>query len=351
MWFLDIIVFFLSLIAAYAPVILYAVFVWWLDRYEREPRSIILAAFLWGALGSFVISLVLEFLIQQPLNLLMQSDERTLSILSFTLAPAIEEVSKALLLFLLFFYYNFDNVTDGIVYGAIVGFGFTASENLLSFSAIYFSTGTAAWLSIIVFRIMITSLAHGVFTAIVGAGLGLVKTTRFRAGGHLGSFIIPLTLLAAIGLHSLFNLSALLMQYISPLFILLNLSLVLVGVTVLLLVMFIVLEQESSSIGRELLPELESGFITEWEYNTIPHYLKRKKAAREVSKRYGRENLPWLNRLFELETRLAFEKKHRREPYNEGIEDTAARIKKTRNDITEVRGKLGPVLDDLNNIK
>ncbi|MEA1925317.1 MAG: PrsW family intramembrane metalloprotease, partial [Candidatus Altiarchaeota archaeon] len=305
MWFFDVIAIILSLTAAYAPVILYAAFVWWLDRYEREPISLILLAFLWGALGSFVISLVLELLIHQPLNILMHSDEKTLSILSFTLAPAIEEVSKALLLFLLFFYYNFDNVTDGIVYGAIVGFGFSASENMLSFFAIYFSTGTAAWLSTILFRVMLTSLAHGVFTAMVGAGLGLVKTTRFRKEGHLGSFIIPLTLLAAIGMHSLFNLSALFMQYISPMFILVNLSLVLAGVTVLLLVMFIVLEQESSSIRRELLPELENGFITEGEYNIIPHYLKRKKASRKISRKYGKGKLSLLNRLFELETRLA----------------------------------------------
>ncbi|OYT54938.1 MAG: hypothetical protein B6U72_01040 [Candidatus Altiarchaeales archaeon ex4484_2] len=311
----------------------------------------ILLAFLWGALGSFVIAVVLELLINQPLTLLIHSEEETISILSFTLAPAVEEVSKALLLFLLFFYYDFDNVTDGIVYGAIVGFGFSASENMLSFFTVYFSTGAAAWLFTIISRIMITSMAHGVFTAIVGAGLGFVKTTRFRRDWHLGSFIIPLTLVAAIGLHSLFNLSALFMQYISPLFIILNFSLVLAGVTVLLLVMFIVLEQESSSIRRELLPELENGFITLGEYNITPHYLKRKKASRKISRKHGREKLSLLNRLFELETRLAFEKKHRREPYNEEIEDTMARIKKTRNDIMDVRKKLGPVLDDLPNVK
>jgi len=273
--------------------------------------------------------MVFELLLNEPLNLLLTLEESS-SLLSFTLGPAIEETAKALLLFALFFYYSFDDVTDGIVYGAIVGFGFSASENLLSFMSSYFTMGASAWIATIILRLMVTSLAHGVFTAMVGAGLGFIKTNRIKKQRHLDTLMIPLTLLAAIMLHSLFNVGVLLTQYLNPLFILINIALVLAGVTILLLVMFIYLEAESHLIKKMLYPELVNGFIIEGEYNIIPYYLSRKKASRTISKKHGKEGKNLLDKLFYLETRLAFKKKHLTEPYSGELEDTDARIKKNK---------------------
>ncbi len=344
---LDLFMIFISFVAAYIPILLYVAFVWWLDRYEREPLPLIAVAFLWGAIGSFALAISFELFTNIPIYMLSNSEEFTFAVSSVLTVPVIEETAKALLLFIFVFYYNFDDMADGIVYGAIIGFGFSASENLLYYVDTYLYVGAVAWAFILVLRTMVTSFAHGIFTAVVGAGLGFAKTTQMR---NLRWFIVPSALLLAIFLHSLFNLSILLSEY-TILALLFNFSLVLFGVSVILLLLFLALDQESDSIRRGLLPEYKKGLISEGEYNVVPHYLKRKRSARIISRKYGGDKMSLLNRLFNLETRLAFEKEHISKPMFTGFEDVDKRIKDTRKEIAEVRKKLGPALNALGEIK
>jgi RsiW-degrading membrane proteinase PrsW (M82 family) len=40
----------LALLLSYLPMVGYALFIWWLDRYEKEPLRLASTAFLWGTL-------------------------------------------------------------------------------------------------------------------------------------------------------------------------------------------------------------------------------------------------------------------------------------------------------------
>ena len=39
-----------AVLGALIPTIIYVLFIWWLDRYEKEPLWLLALAFLWGAI-------------------------------------------------------------------------------------------------------------------------------------------------------------------------------------------------------------------------------------------------------------------------------------------------------------
>ena len=45
------IVIFLSVFAAFVPMVVYLFVIWWMDRYYRQPVWLVGSVFLWGALG------------------------------------------------------------------------------------------------------------------------------------------------------------------------------------------------------------------------------------------------------------------------------------------------------------
>jgi RsiW-degrading membrane proteinase PrsW (M82 family) len=338
---IDLLMILFSISVAYIPLFFYVAFVWWLDRYDREPISLVLTAFIWGAVGSIILSIILEVILGLPLISFPELIQVTSS--SVFIAPFVEEVAKALLLFLLFFYYKFDNLTDGIVYGAIVGFGFAASENLLYFVRTYFDAGLGVWVVSVISRIMFSSVAHGIFTSVTGAGLGIAKSTN-KLG--LRSTLPVISLAVAIALHSLFNLGIVLAQLSSLFFMFLSFSLVPLGVILALTLVSFALRNESACIKRQLLDEVEGGFITRGEYDIVPNYLMRKKAGRMVFGKYDSRSSKLLGRLFHLETRLAFEK-DRLILSGGGDEVIKRRIKEIREEITRIQSSLGSVVDDL----
>jgi len=124
-----------AILGALIPTAFYVLFVWWLDRYEKEPLWLLSLAFLWGAVPAAVLSVILEI----SFDALVQAigGEGLLpSLVSVSVgAPLIEESAKGLALIglVLIFHREFDDVLDGIVYGAMIGFGFALTENLVGY--------------------------------------------------------------------------------------------------------------------------------------------------------------------------------------------------------------------------
>src|SRR5437879_9967802 len=50
----------IATLLALVPTLFYALFIWWLDRHEKEPLPLLLVAFLWGAVPAILIAIVLE---------------------------------------------------------------------------------------------------------------------------------------------------------------------------------------------------------------------------------------------------------------------------------------------------
>ena len=44
-----------SLFAAFVPMFVYLLLIWWMDRNEREPFWILLVNFIWGATGAIFL--------------------------------------------------------------------------------------------------------------------------------------------------------------------------------------------------------------------------------------------------------------------------------------------------------
>jgi RsiW-degrading membrane proteinase PrsW (M82 family) len=176
----------LSTVLAAVPVTL----LWFLDRRERESPFLFAAAFLWGGciatalalpLNNAVFSLIDYWLAQYPQLAVMLGPDAALMIVAPLSAPVVEEIAKALGVVLLFWLLRpeFDNMRDGLVYGALVGVGFTWFETALYVTKLYAKFGEPAFGLQLGLRYALFGLGgHAMFTAIFGASLGLALQTR-----------------------------------------------------------------------------------------------------------------------------------------------------------------------------
>ncbi len=190
------------------------VFVWWIrntPRYGREPIGTVLRVFGWGAFVSAVIAIVLEFafigLAMQIPPLYSYLASRFTNIEPATVfgflvaAPLIEEASKAL--GVRSARRQINAATDGIVYGATAGLGFSAMENLLYGVTVYLTLiqqglNPSGSLLVIALRSFSSSLLHASSTATTGFGLakGWLLNRKY--------VFVPFYLIA-VAMHATFN--------------------------------------------------------------------------------------------------------------------------------------------------
>jgi RsiW-degrading membrane proteinase PrsW (M82 family) len=188
---------------------------WFLDRRERETPWLFAAAFLWGGciatglalpFNNAVFQLVDAWLAQYPSIAVMLGPDAPLMIVAPLSAPIVEEIAKALGVVLLFWLLRpeFDNMRDGLVYGALIGLGFTWFETALYVTKLYAKFGEPAFGLQLGMRYALFGLGgHAMFTAIFGASLGLALQTQ-RTWLKIVSPIVGLLL--AMSAHLLNNL-------------------------------------------------------------------------------------------------------------------------------------------------
>lgn len=189
------------------------IFVWWVrntPRFGREPMRVVLHVFGWGAFVSVVIALILELVFTAaamevtPLYnyLLTHFAMKPEDVFGFLVAaPFIEEAAKGLAVRTARPHVH--TTTDGLVYGAAAGFGFSAMENLL-YGLSFWVTATqqgidpTGSLFLIVIRSFSSSLFHASATAAVG--YGIVKAWRnARPYAYVPFYIL------AVVMHAAFN--------------------------------------------------------------------------------------------------------------------------------------------------
>lgn len=291
-----------SIAAAIIPTAVYVMVLWWLDRYEKEPQRLLWSAFIWGAAPAVILSLVAESVLQIPLADLGKAGAELAS--SSFLAPVVEELAKgvAVLLILLLFRSEFDNVLDGIIYGATVGFGFAMTENVFYFMDSFAESGVDGLTIVIFMRAIVFGLNHALFTSVFGAALGYTRQTRT---GCLRWLAPPLGLLGAMTLHGIHNLFASLSGEMCFSLVISFLS-DWAGVLVILVVLWLSARQEKRWITENLRPEVASGLISQADYDMICSYRRRQAALWRARLRLDRGETRRVDRLTRLATELAF---------------------------------------------
>lgn len=165
----------------FVPMFLFAAFVNWLDRYEKEPKLLLGAAFMWGVViaggGAYILNTVFGMGIYMLTGSEGAAEFGTTSIV----APIIEEALKgfAVLVVFLLFRSEFDSILDGIVYAAITAMGFAAIENVLYiYRNGFLESGWEGFWTLVVIRVLLVGWMHPFFTAFTGIGLAIARMSR-----------------------------------------------------------------------------------------------------------------------------------------------------------------------------
>lgn len=312
-----------AILAAAIPTVIYTLLIWWLDRYEKEPLTLILAAFFWGAIPAIVLAVVFELVLTLPVGQSPLGPDAA----NWGLAPLVEELFKALALAALFLWARdeFDGPLDGIVYGALIGFGFSMTENVLYFIA-YNDMSGLFWLRSVFF-----GLNHALFTSMVGLALGMVRyqrnaTTRTLAG--LGGLVLAILFHAAHNyLTSAFQTAGLVYSW------LVQAS----GVLVVLAIAILAWRNELRWLREELGEEVRGGIISVGDYAAITASAGRTKRELQALVHSGPQHYLDMRRLHHSITELAFCKSKQRLAESSPDCETADQL---RREITGLRQRL-----------
>ncbi len=293
-----------SLLATLVPTIIYAFALRWFDRYEKEPLPLVVGAFLWGAIPAVVLSGIGEVIADVPLSLFSAGAAKLIG--SSGVAPLIEEIAKGIFVYFIYlvFHREFDDPIDGIVYGALVGYGFAMTENWFYFIGAWFEGGWAAWSVLVVMRQFLFGMNHAFFTSLTGLGLGLA---RISAPWWVRSIFALAGLGAAMLFHSIHNLGVALAQANALTFFIGTLS-DLGGVLFVFVIVMIALTFEKNWMTTELREEVATGLIDANEYAITCSYRKRLGAQWTARLRGNWSAARRLSRLSQVLTELAFKK-------------------------------------------
>ena len=278
-----------AIVAAAIPTAIYSMLLWWLDRYEKEPLWLIGVAFLWGALPAIGLALLFEFLLAAPL-----SREAT----RWALAPVVEELIKGIALIGLFRFarQEFDGPLDGIVYGALVGFGFSMTENIFDFVRSAPDLLTHFWV-----RGVFLGLNHAFFTSMTGLSLGAVRYQRdpvLRALAFAGGLALAILFHALNNFVGLSSLSGLFLAWLIQSG----------GVIVVLAVAVLAWRNERRWLEQELSEEVRAGVLTTRDYDEVISSHQRVRGQMRALLTGGWSRFRSVRRLYQLATELAFRK-------------------------------------------
>ncbi len=248
---------------AVLPVPFYLLLALWIDRFEKEPIWMLIAAFVWGATGAILIAFIINTLFESAAR---EALAELASVATATLsAPLVEEFSKGLALVIFYFWKRdeFDNVLDGIIYAAMVGLGFAMTENILYYGQSIAKGGLSGSIFIFILRGVVSPFAHPFFTSMTGIGLGLAQQS---AKGSPLKFVAPVAgLILAMALHFLWNLSA----SLGALFFVAYVLVMVPAFCGLLILIGFSLRHEGRIIRQHLAAELQSGLLDARGYEAL----------------------------------------------------------------------------------
>ena len=253
-----------SLFFGFVPMFLFAAFVYWLDRYEKEPKALLGAAFFWGVViaagGAFIINTAFGVGIYIFTGSEGAAEVGTTSVI----APIVEEILKgmAVVIVFLIFRREFDSILDGIIYGGIVGLGFAATENTIYiYRNGYLESGWNGLFLLAFIRVILVGWMHAFFTAFTGIGLAVSRVNK----NILIKVIAPLAgITIAMTLHAFHNTFGGLVGGLEGLAA--GTFIDWIGWALMFGFIIWMIAQERNIVKRQLQEEVASGLISQAQY-------------------------------------------------------------------------------------
>ena len=256
---------------AFIPAFMFSWFLYWLDRYEKEPRWLLLITFFWGGFIAIIGTLIVASVFEIGFSLVLQDAVLEDIAGGSITAPLVEEFMKGLAVMMVFFIFRkeFDSILDGIIYGGIAGLGFAATENVFYFLGQYDAEGWVGMFTNFALRVGVFAWGHPFYTAFTGLGFVVARMNRNilvkLAAPVIGYFL-------AVFAHAFHNTAVIFVTGLGSL----ALVILLEWGSWLLFLGFIIwmIRHEQGLLKKHLREEVSNGLITEAQYKTAVSFFQ-----------------------------------------------------------------------------
>jgi RsiW-degrading membrane proteinase PrsW (M82 family) len=160
-----------------APGFAICIYIYFKDKYKREPVGLLLVSFVLGMI-SIIPAILMELPFGEPMKQLAGKPIKQVAFYAFVVVGFSEEISKYIMVRLFAFKRTaFDDPFDGIVYTVMVGMGFATLENI----GYVYENGMATG----IVRMFLSVPAHATFAVLMGYHIGLAKFDPQHKTRHL----------------------------------------------------------------------------------------------------------------------------------------------------------------------
>ena len=295
-----------AVLLAVVPSLVYLAILNAIDRYEKEPWTILLACLGVGAIVAPALSLAILVLAgrsavlppafapgPQPDALVGIVESLVLGVLLIVLVHSVRD--------------EFDDVLDGVIYGAALGAGFGATESFL-----YVLGGTSALEPATIAQLVIAGLNHAFYMAVFGAILGWAQD--LPTGQRYMAIVLGLGTATWLNVfHDTLPviLSRVLSQPDAAVGMLARLTAELInwlGIFTLAVIVVLAWRREARILHAELSEEVADGLVPEADYATITSFGGRLGRQWRLLRTEGMGSVTRLRRRYAVEGELAFHK-------------------------------------------
>jgi protease PrsW len=214
------------LLIALGPCIFWLWLIYKWDKYQPEPKFLIIRTFLIGMAIAVPVGIV--EIILYPGSLSGDLSLISSAYAAFVVAGLTEETGKFLVVRLwIYKSSHFDEPSDGLIYSAAAALGFASVENIIYLISY-------GW-QVILVRALFSNIAHVLFSALWGYPLALTKLGVLRHKSF-----VWLGLLAAIAAHGIFDF----LLFTQTIY-----SLLVIPIFIAMVVMFILMMRHANRIS------------------------------------------------------------------------------------------------------
>lgn len=304
-----------SLIAVLIPGIILTSILWKLDIYNLKPFRLFIIHLIYGIFCALILSVLFRLIID--LNFLSKLIQNEFDLFLFWVfyGPLFEEIAKGIFLIYSSNWRENYSLTDGIIYGALIGLGFSLIENFFYFYN--FKGKIFELIGVIFLRNTFTIPMHIISTSVLGLILFTVANKKLIKK----LFYYLLGIITATIIHAFWNV----IDYSSH-----NLYYIIAYLAFLIIVytltVFFSFKHEQKILLNELLDESLNGEL-KFDYAFIIPYYKKRNSLKILKNHIG-------NEIIKTATKLAFRKHQLKKTDKENL------IMFYLNDVQFLRNKL-----------